>query len=114
VQCDRGRVLQVLGNLLGNAIKFASAGGSVEVRVVAADAMVVVSVTDDGPGILPDELPRVFERNWQSRRTANLGKGLGLAIAKALVEAHGGSLWVTSEPGTGTTFSFTLPERRPS
>jgi len=114
--CDRERVLQVLANLLGNAVKFTPAGGTVTVEALADDAEVRVAVRDTGPGIPEDEQPRLFQRHWQSRATAARGSGLGLYIAKGLVEAHGGRLWVDSTLGAGSTFTFTLPlppERRP-
>jgi signal transduction histidine kinase len=106
----------VLANLLGNAVKFTPAGGTVTVEALADDAEVRVAVRDTGPGIPEDEQPRLFQRHWQSRATAARGSGLGLYIAKGLVEAHGGRLWVDSTLGAGSTFTFTLPlppERRP-
>jgi len=110
VDCDRGRVLQIFGNLLGNAIKFTPAGGAVVLGAKVSGPDILFSVSDNGPGIAPDELPHVFDRYWQARRTAHLGNGLGLAIAKALVEAHGGRIWVESVLGHGTTFFFTIPQ----
>ncbi|MFP2911780.1 sensor histidine kinase, partial [Pyxidicoccus sp. 3LFB2] len=107
--CDRERVLQVLANLLGNAVKFTPAGGTVTVEAVALDSEVRVAVRDTGPGIPEDEQGRLFQRHWQSRSTATRGSGLGLYIAKGLVEAHGGRLWVESTVGAGSTFTFTLP-----
>jgi signal transduction histidine kinase len=68
-----------------------------------------VSVTDSGAGIAPEHLAQVFNPYWQARQTARLGAGLGLAIAKGIVEAHGGRIWATSTPGTGSTFAFSLP-----
>jgi signal transduction histidine kinase len=115
-QCDRERVLQVLANLLGNAVKFTPSGGTVTVEATSEDGEVRVAVRDTGPGIPEDERPRLFQRHWQSRETAARGSGLGLYIAKGLVEAHGGRLWVESTVGAGSTFTFTLPlppERRP-
>ena len=109
VNADVGRVGQVIGNLLTNAIKFTERGGRIVVRARAAAPFVEISVTDTGSGIPPDEQPRVFDRFWQSRRTAGRGTGLGLAIARGIVEAHGGRIWLESEPGRGSTFSFTLP-----
>jgi len=109
VACDRHRVMQVLQNLLGNAIKVVPAGGAVRVDARPAADELVVSVSDDGPGIPPEDLPRVFERFWRGKRPGYEGSGLGLAIARAIVEAHGGRIWVESEVGAGTTFSFALP-----
>ncbi|QSQ23075.1 HAMP domain-containing histidine kinase [Pyxidicoccus parkwayensis] len=107
--CDRERILQVLANLLGNAVKFTPAGGTVTVEARTEDGEARVVVRDTGPGIPEDEQPRLFERHWQSRGTARQGSGLGLYIARGLVEAHGGRLWVESRTGAGSTFSFTLP-----
>ncbi|MCY1019949.1 sensor histidine kinase [Pyxidicoccus sp. MSG2] len=108
--CDRERILQVLANLLGNAVKFTPAGGTVTVEARAEEGEVRVAVRDTGPGIPEDEQPRLFERYWQSRDTAHQGSGLGLYIARGLVEAHGGRLWVESVTGAGSTFTFTLPQ----
>jgi signal transduction histidine kinase len=90
-------------------VKFTPAGGTVEVRAEAADGEVRVSCTDTGPGIAADDLPHVFDRFWQARSTRRAGAGLGLAIAKGIVEAHGGSITADSTPGEGSTFAFTLP-----
>jgi signal transduction histidine kinase len=109
VVADRDRVLQVFSNLGGNALKFTPADGRVEIRVVPRDSMMAFEVRDTGPGIATDELPHVFDRFWQSAKGARGGVGLGLAIAKGIVEAHGGSINVTSEPGHGSCFAFTLP-----
>jgi len=109
VRCDRPRILRVLSNLIGNSIKFTSEGGAITVRAELADREVRFSVTDTGSGIVADELPHIFERFWQARKTARLGAGLGLAIAKGIVEAHTGRIWAQSEVGKGSTFFFTLP-----
>jgi signal transduction histidine kinase/CheY-like chemotaxis protein len=108
--CDRERTLQVLGNLLGNAIKFTLPGGRVLVGAMVREHEVVVSVADTGCGIAAHELPNLFERYWQSKRRGDRhqGVGLGLYIAKALVEAQGGRIWVDSKLGHGSSFSFTL------
>lgn len=90
-------------------------GGAVTLRARASGDAVTVSVTDDGTGIAADELPRLFERFWRARAPSAPGMGLGLYIVKALVEAHGGKVWVESAHGAGSTFSFTLPRApRPS
>src|SRR6266851_1911414 len=102
--CDRERVLQVFGNLIGNAIKFTPEGGTIKVRAEMRGDETLFSVADTGPGIRPDELPHVFDRYWQAKKTARLGTGLGLSIAEGLVEAHGGHIWVESTPGRGSTF----------
>ena len=107
--CDRERVLQVLGNLIGNAIKFTPDGGSVQVNAERFDDEVLFTVRDTGVGVSPKQLPHVFDRFWQAAPKARLGSGLGLTIAKGVVEALGGRIWVESRPGDGTTFFFTLP-----
>jgi PAS domain S-box-containing protein len=110
INADRQRILQVLSNLLGNAIKFTPAGGRVELRAESTDAGEVrFSVTDSGSGIAPDQIPHLFDRFWQARSTRRGGAGLGLVIARGLIEAHGGRIFVESELGRGSTFSFTLP-----
>jgi len=109
VRCDRPRILRVLSNLIGNSIKFTSEGGAITIRAELADREIRFSVTDTGSGIAADELPHIFERFWQARKTARLGAGLGLAIVKGIVEAHRGRIWAHSEVGKGSTFCFTLP-----
>ena len=113
---DAQRVGQVLANLLGNAVKFSPAGGTVRLAVIAEPDAALVEVADEGEGIAPEELPRLFQRF--SQLTAGLkrrsGTGLGLSIAKALVEAHGGQIGVRSQPGQGTTFWFRLPRVAPA
>jgi signal transduction histidine kinase len=90
-------------------VKFVDEGGSIRVAATSAAGEVQFSVIDNGPGIPPEDLPRVFDRHWRARETAHLGAGLGLAISKAIVEAHGGRIWAESEPGRGTGFHFTVP-----
>src|SRR5688572_11526896 len=106
---DRDRVLQVFGNLIGNAIKFTPEGGRITIRAESETLAVRFSVRDTGPGIPPEHLAHVFDRYWQAKSTAKLGTGLGLSIAKGIVEAHSGRIWVESEPGQGASFFFTLP-----
>ena len=108
VSCDRERVLDVLSNLVGNAIKFTPAGGSVVVRAERRGDDARFAIADTGPGIPPEDMPRVFDRLWRADPRAD-GLGLGLAISKRLVEAQAGSIWAESQPGHGTTFYFTLP-----
>jgi signal transduction histidine kinase len=107
VRCDRERVLQVLSNLVGNAVRFAPRGGHVRIEVASSEREVAIAVRDDGPGIPPEDLPHVFDRYW--RRDSRRGTGLGLAIARGIVEAHGGRIHVESAVGRGSTFTFTLP-----
>jgi PAS domain S-box-containing protein len=109
VIADRERIQQTLSNLVGNAIKFSPAGSKIVVVARGDGSEVVISVLDNGSGIAPELLPRVFDRYWQSSRTDRQGAGLGLAIAKGIVETHGGRIWIESRPGEGTTASFTLP-----
>jgi signal transduction histidine kinase len=109
VASDRERVLQVFANLIGNAIKFTPKGGRISLIAAPENGEVRFMVCDTGPGIPPEHLDHVFDRYWQARSTAKLGAGLGLSIAKGIVEAHGGRIWVESPPGTGAQFNFTLP-----
>jgi signal transduction histidine kinase len=102
-------VLQVLGNLLGNAVKFTGEGGRITAGAQVHGSEVRFHVRDTGKGIPPEQLPYIFDRYWQAKDTASRGAGLGLAIAKGLVEAHGGRIWAESIPGRGSTFFFSLP-----
>jgi signal transduction histidine kinase len=113
VQCDRTRVLQVLGNLLGNAVKFTQRGGHVTAGARVQGSEVCFHVSDTGKGIPPEQLPYIFDRYWQAKDSASRGAGLGLAIAKGLVEAHGGRIWAESTAGQGSTFFFSLPTKQP-
>ena len=112
VMANPDRIMQVFDNLLGNALKFSSSGDTITVRVISREDQVHVDIEDTGIGIPADKLPRVFERFYQveaSRRRSG-GVGLGLAICKQIVEAHGGSIGVHSEEGIGSTFYFELPK----
>jgi PAS domain S-box-containing protein len=109
VACDPGRIAQVASNLLQNALKFTEPSGTVSFEATIDDLEVVFSVSDTGSGIAPDEIDRVFDREWQSEETAHLGSGMGLYIAKGIIEAHAGRISVKSELGRGSTFTFTLP-----
>lgn len=108
---DPARVEQVLLNLLGNAVKFTPSGGEIVLSARGDEDRKAVrfSVADSGIGISADDLPHIFDRFWQVHRTHRGGAGLGLAISKGIVESHGGAMNVTSAPGAGSTFSFTLP-----
>jgi PAS domain S-box-containing protein len=109
VLADRGRLLQVFSNLVGNAVRFTPEGSVVALKAEREGPQVRFSVADTGPGIAPEHLPHLFDRFWQAKRGAGKGLGLGLAIAKGIVEAHGGRIWVESRVGAGSTFLFTLP-----
>lgn len=113
VNADRDRLLQVFGNLVGNAIKFSPPRRRIVIGARATDGAVEFEVSDAGPGISQTDLPHVFDRHYQARSTAHLGTGLGLAIAKGIVESHGGTMWVESAPGEGARFLFTIPQHRP-
>jgi signal transduction histidine kinase len=106
VQADRDRVIQVLGNLVGNALKFTARGGRVTVAARRHGDVVELAVADNGRGIAAQDLPHVFEQYW---RTDVRGTGLGLFIAQRVVQAHHGRIWAASTPGVGSTFFFTLP-----
>jgi signal transduction histidine kinase/DNA-binding response OmpR family regulator len=109
VSVDRERILQVFSNLVGNAVKFTPEGGRIRLGAAEGDDVITFSVTDTGPGIPESDLPRIFDRFWQAQRTAQAGAGLGLAIAKGIVEAHGGRIWAESEEGNGARFHFAVP-----
>ncbi len=112
LQANKGRMFRTVGNLLSNAIKFTPAGGDVRVSVSHADGVVWLEVTDTGIGIAADDQERLFERFFRTSTVADQqfpGTGLGLYIARAIVEAHGGSITVRSEPGEGASFSVALP-----
>jgi PAS domain S-box-containing protein len=109
VNTDSRQIQRVFSNLVGNAIKFTPDGGTITIRGVQQEWDVRFSVSDTGPGIPPEQLPHVFDRYWQARDGDRRGAGLGLAIARGIVEAHGGRIWVESGAEGGTTFSFTLP-----
>jgi signal transduction histidine kinase len=109
IRCDRGRIVQVLSNLIGNAIKFTPSGGAISVRAAGGGSAVVFAVADTGPGMSDEEQAHVFQSHWQGRRGAGHGFGLGLSIARGLVESHGGKIWLESRTGEGSTFFVTLP-----
>ena len=109
LSCDRDRIVQTLSNLIGNALKFTGRGGTILVRVERIGMEARLAVEDTGCGMPEAHLPHVFDRYWQAKETARLGNGLGLSIAKGIVEAHGGRIWVESKVGVGSVFRFTLP-----
>ncbi len=111
---DRGRIRQLLMNLLTNAIKYTPAGGNVSIESACSDGNVRITVRDSGIGIAPGDLPHIFDRFWRadkarSRSGQRPGVGLGLAISRWIAEAHGGSIHATSRLGRGTAFVVTLP-----
>jgi signal transduction histidine kinase len=111
---DERKIKQILLNLLSNAVKFTPEGGRIEITARQVDGSVEISVSDTGIGIAPEDQPRIFEefRQVGSDNAKKIeGTGLGLTLAKKFVELHGGRIWVESEPGKGSTFSFTLPQK---
>jgi signal transduction histidine kinase len=112
---DTERILQLLSNLVGNALKFTPRGGEVIVELASTDSEAVLEVRDSGPGIPEGELPHVFDRFFRGTNVGDArasGSGLGLAIARSIVEMHGGTIVVTSAVGSGATFTITLPRER--
>jgi signal transduction histidine kinase len=112
VDCDAARTVQVLGNLLSNALSVTPRGGEVRVECTVTLDHVRIEVRDTGPGIAPDDLPRLFDRYWRAASPHYRGAGLGLAIAKGIVEAQDGRISVTSVVGVGTAFAFTVSRER--
>ena len=114
VWADRDRLLQVLENLIGNALKFTGPGGQITVGAAPRDGTVLFWVKDTGKGIAAEDVPHLFDRFWQARKSERRGAGLGLPIVKGVVEAHRGHIWVDSTPGKGSTFFFTVPVAPPA
>jgi signal transduction histidine kinase len=114
IRADERKIRQVLLNLLSNAIKFTPEGGRIDVRAIPTDGLVEVSVSDTGVGIAPEDQEAVFEEFRQVGTSEKKveGTGLGLALSRKFIELHGGKLWVKSQVGEGSTFTFTLPVRR--
>jgi signal transduction histidine kinase len=109
LSADVDRLRQIIGNLVGNALRYSGEGGTVTLRVRGHDGGAMISVSDTGPGIAPSDLPHIFDRFYRTdaaRDRASGGSGLGLAIVRALVQAHGGSIDVSSKLGQGTTFTL--------
>lgn len=113
VRADRHRIMQVLSNLIGNSLKFTPPGGRIATNARPIPGQVLFIVSDTGPGIATEHLQDIFSPYWQAKRAERLGAGLGLPIAKGIVESHGGRIWAESEQGKGTTFYFTLPVAEP-
>ena len=109
VSVDAARVNQVISNIAGNAIKFTPSGGEVAISVERHGRELVVGISDTGPGLPLQEIEKLTDRSWQATRQTSGGSGLGLVIAKGLVEAHGGRLWAESRPEGGSVFRFSLP-----
>jgi signal transduction histidine kinase len=113
IRADEIRLLQVLSNLLTNALHFTESGGEITLTAQRDEESVRFSVRDWGPGIPTEHVPHIFDRFWHYRRgDGQQGIGLGLAIAKGIVDVHGGRIWVETAVGTGTTFHFTIPLSR--
>ncbi|MCG7852705.1 MAG: ATP-binding protein, partial [Methanosarcinaceae archaeon] len=112
VEADYDRLTQVINNILGNALRYVPAGGTVHLGARMDDRGVVVSVVDDGPGVQPSDLALLFERFWRgdpSRSRETGGSGLGLTIARRIIQAHKGRIWAETTPGGGLTLRFWLP-----
>lgn len=110
VAADRDRLLQVFGNLIGNALKFTPPGGCITVRGTQDPKSVIFQVQDTGPGIPDSDLKNVFKPYWQAKKTAHMGAGLGLAIVRGIIDAHGGTVSATNAAGGGALFTFTIPK----
>ena len=110
VQADQDRIAQVLENLVGNAVKFTPAGGRISVKAASREQDVLFCVKDNGRGVPPEELAHIFDLFWRGRASKRSGLGLGLPIARRVVEAHGGHIWIESDDGAGCTVFFTLPK----
>lgn len=111
IDCDRDRVVQVLENLIANAIKFTPQGKRVTVRLVEAGPEARFEIADEGPGIPDEVLPRIFDTFYRAKESKGRGLGLGLSIALGLVRAHRGAIWAESEKERGATFVFTMPRK---
>lgn len=109
VFCDGPRIVQVLSNLIGNAIKFTPKLGTITVSVKQTDQGIQFCVSDTGKGITSENLPHIFERYWQAEDSRKMGAGLGLSIARGIVEAHGGKIWAEGQR-IGSKFFFVLPK----
>ena len=112
IRADVTRLQEVLYNLLDNALKYSPPNGKIRLHATRRDNQVVLGVSDTGVGISEADLPRIFERFYRVHNTASQpysGIGLGLYVAKAIIDGHGGQIWLANNPGTGSTFYFSLP-----
>jgi signal transduction histidine kinase len=109
VRADAERVVQAMGNIVGNALKFVGRGGRVRISCCRQGPNALFAIKDTGPGMTPEQMTQLFNKFWQGRRTDKRGVGLGLTIARGIVEAHGGRIWAKSRVGVGSIFYFTLP-----
>jgi signal transduction histidine kinase len=110
IRCDRERILRAIGHLLDNAVRVSPEGTSITLRADEEGSFVRLRVTDQGPGLSEETLANLYDRRWHAARAGRAGAGLGLAIARGVITAHGGSIEVLSSPGTPTTFSLLLPK----
>jgi len=108
--CDRSRLIRVLTNLVGNALKYTPTGGHVCVTSGSGAGLLWVKVVDSGPGVPAEQQTKLFEPYWRGQKSGRGGMGLGLSIARKIVSAHGGHIWVESKPGQGSAFCFTIPQ----
>jgi signal transduction histidine kinase len=108
IRCDSDRAVQVLSNLVSNALKVTPKGGEIAIGVQPREREIVFYVRDSGPGIAAEELPNLFERYWRGKQSSYRGAGLGLSIARGIVDAHGGRIWAESQVGAGSVFYFSL------
>ena len=109
IECDNQRIIQVLNNLIGNAIKFAPENSEIQIKLWDSSDKIGICVRDQGPGISPENQRMLFSR-WQAKETAHQGTGLGLFISKKIIDAHQGGIWVSSEEGQGSVFCISLPK----
>jgi signal transduction histidine kinase len=110
INADTIMINRVITNLLDNALKYTNSGGTIMINLSDRQEDILVQITDTGIGISKEHLPYIFDTFYQVNADSK-GSGLGLSIVKKIVEAHGGKIWVESEPGKGSTFSFTLPKK---
>ncbi len=114
VFCDPSRILQVISNLLGNAIKFSPPGGVIRIETTSKAGQVILVIRDQGCGIDPEQIPHLFKKFWQAKKENHPGYGLGLFISKKIIDAHHGQIWVESNPLEGSAFYVSLPGSLPS